>query len=162
MTNIGRVRACVGACRALIPTASLMLSVVAAIWIANASAQAAGKDTLVVASGAEAVTLDPGVSFDGQSPLIWRGVYESLLQYQDGTLNIVPSLAESYKISDDKLTYTFKLRPGIKFTDGETLNSAAVKFNIERQIGDAAGHCLCPGSHRQASIRLTTTRSSLR
>src|SRR3954471_24707178 len=107
MTNIGRVRACVGACRALIPPASLMLAVVAAIWIANASAQAAGKDTLVVASGAEAVTLDPGVSFDGQSPLIWRGVYESLLQYQDGTLNIVPSLAESYKISDDKLTYTF-------------------------------------------------------
>src|ERR1043166_3351420 len=69
-------------------------------------AHAADKDTLVVASGAEAVTLDPGVSFDGQSPLIWRGVYESLLEYQDGTLNIVPSLAESYKISDDKLTYT--------------------------------------------------------
>src|SRR4051795_5657104 len=83
----------------------------------QAPAHAAGKDTLVVASGAEAVTLDPGVSFDGQSPLIWRGVYESLLEYQDGTLNIVPSLAESYKISDDKLTYTFKLRPGIKFAD---------------------------------------------
>ena len=38
---------------------------------------AAGKDTLVVASGADAVTLDPGVSFDGQSPLIWRTAWIS-------------------------------------------------------------------------------------
>ena len=139
MTFIGRVRVCVGARKVLVPTASIMLSVLTAISIASPPARAAGKDTLVVASGAEAVTLDPGVSFDGQSPLIWRGVYESLLEYQDGTLNIVPSLAESYKISDDKLTYTFKLRPGIKFTDGEPLNSAAVKFNIERQIGTQQG-----------------------
>jgi len=102
-------------------------------------AHAAGKDTLVVASGAEAVTLDPGVSFDGQSPLIWRGVYESLLQYKGGTLEIVPALAESYDISADRLTYTFKIRKGIKFTDGEALNAAAVKFNIERQVAVKQG-----------------------
>jgi peptide/nickel transport system substrate-binding protein len=96
--------------------------------------RAAGKDTLVVASGADAVTLDPGVSFDGQSPLIWRGVYEALLGYKGNTVEIVPELAESYNISPDQLTYTFKIRPGIKFTDGEPLDAAAVKFNIERQI----------------------------
>lgn len=103
------------------------------------SASAAGPDTLVVASGAEAVTLDPGVSFDGQSPLIWRGVYEALLEYKGDTLEIVPNLAESYDISADGLTYTFKLRPGIKFIDGEPLNAAAVKFNIERQIAVKQG-----------------------
>lgn len=100
----------------------------------GSDARAAGQDTLVVASGADAVTLDPGVSFDGQSPLIWRGVYEALLAYKGNTVEIVPELAESYSISDDRLTYTFKIRKGIKFTDGETLDAAAVKYNIERQI----------------------------
>lgn len=95
---------------------------------------AAAVDTLVVTSGADAVTLDPGVSFDGQSPLLWRGVYESLLDYKGDTLEFAPSLAESYEVSEDKKTYTFKIRKNVKFTDGETLDAAAVKFNIERQI----------------------------
>jgi peptide/nickel transport system substrate-binding protein len=95
---------------------------------------AASKDTLVVASGADAVTLDPGVSFDGQSPLLWRSVYESLLDYKEDTLEFAPLLAESWEVSDDKKTYTFKIRQHVKFTDGEPLNAAAVKYNIERQI----------------------------
>lgn len=95
---------------------------------------AAGKDTLVVTSGADAVTLDPGASFDGQSPLLWRGVYESLLDYKGDTLEFAPALAESHEVSADKMTYTFKIRKNVKFTDGELLDAAAVKFNIERQI----------------------------
>src|SRR5690349_22161266 len=82
---------------------------------------AAGKDTLVITSGADAVTLDPGASFDGQSPLLWRGVYESLLDYKENTLDFTPSLAESFDISADKTTYTFKIRKNVKFTDGEAL-----------------------------------------
>ena len=73
---------------------------------------AADAKTLVVASGADAVTLDPQVSFDGQSPLLWRAVYENLLTYDGDTLDIVPHLAESYDVSDDGLTYTFKIRSG--------------------------------------------------
>jgi peptide/nickel transport system substrate-binding protein len=110
-----------------------------ALSVAGRQSLAADKDTLVVASGADAVTLDPGVSFDGQSPLIWSGVYESLLSYKEDTLEIVPLLAESYNISDDKLTYTFNIRKGVKFTDGTSLDAAAVKFNIERQIKIAQG-----------------------
>src|SRR5262245_49443997 len=121
--------------RALLLAGALLV----AAQIAGGAAYAAGKDTLVVASGAEAVTLDPGVSFDGQSPLIWRGVYESLLQYKGDTLEIVPALAESYDISPDRLTYTFKIRKGVKFTDGETLDAAAVKFTIERQVAREHG-----------------------
>ena len=100
---------------------------------------AATKDTLVVASGADAVTLDPGVSFDGQSPLLWRNVYEGLIEYKEGTLEFVPQLAESYEVSADQTVYTFKIRRNVKFTDGEPLNAAAVKFNIERQIGVKQG-----------------------
>ncbi len=97
------------------------------------SARAAGNDTLVITSGSDAVTMDPQASFDGQSPLIWRGVYEPLFAYEGGSLNIKPHLA-SYDVSSDGLTYTFKVKDGIKFTDGEVLDAAAVKFNIERQM----------------------------
>lgn len=118
---------------------SLLWVIAVAALGQRAEVEAAGKDTLVVASGAEAVTLDPGVSFDGQSIMLWRAVYEPLLKYKGSTLEVVPHLAQSYEISDDGLTYTFKIRPGIKFTDGEPLDAAAVKFNIERQIAVEQG-----------------------
>ena len=103
------------------------------------SARAAGKDTLVATSGAEAVTLDPHVTFDGQSPLLHRAVYESLLKYKGSTLEIVPHLAESYSVSEDGLVYTFKIRPGITFTDGERLDAAAVKLSLDRQVAVEQG-----------------------
>src|SRR5262249_30216754 len=118
---------------------ALAASICVAATLGLTPAHAADKDTLVIASGADAVTLDPGVSFDGQSVLLWRGVYEGLLKYKDGTTEIVPSLAESYTIPPDKLTYTFKIRQGVKFSDGEPLNSAAVKFNIDRQVAIKQG-----------------------
>lgn len=107
--------------------------------LAPREAAAADAKTLVVASGADAVTLDPQVSFDGQSPLLWRAVYERLVEYDGDTLDIVPRLAERYDISDDGLTYTFKIRPGITFSDGVPLDAAAAKLSIERQIGVEQG-----------------------
>lgn len=100
---------------------------------------AADAKTLVVASGADAVTLDPQVSFDGQSPLLWRAVYENLLKYEGDTLELVPHLAESFEVSPDGLTYTFKIREGVTFSDGEPLNAAAVKLSIDRQIAVEQG-----------------------
>lgn len=97
-------------------------------------AAAANNTTLVISSGSDAVTLDPQTSFDGQSPLIWRGVYENLFAFNGGTMELTPNLAESWKVSEDSLVYTIVLRDGIAFTDGEPFNSEAVKFNIERQI----------------------------
>jgi peptide/nickel transport system substrate-binding protein len=95
---------------------------------------AAEASTLIVASGADAVTLDPHVSFDGQSPLLWRAAYEGLLKYKGDTLEFMPHLAESYEISEDGLTYTFKIRQGVTFSDGTPLDAAAVKMSIDRQI----------------------------
>lgn len=114
---------------------------------------------LVIASGADAVTLDPGVSFDGQSPLLWRAVYESLLRFKGGTTEYEPELAESYTASDGGLTFTFKLRPNVKFTDGESFNSAAVKFNIERQmaLGQGIAYALKPISNIELPDDLTVT-----
>src|ERR1035437_10164488 len=70
-----------------------------------------GGKTITVASYANAETLDPMLSLDGQSPLLWRASYERLLNYRGNTANYEPFLASAYEISPDKLTYTFHLRP---------------------------------------------------
>jgi peptide/nickel transport system substrate-binding protein len=90
------------------------------------------KKTLVVVSVKEAVTLDPQVSLDGQSPLVWRGVYEPLLGLKGDTLEIVPGLAKKWDISSDGTEYTFYLQPGVKFHDGSPLTADCIKFTLER------------------------------
>ena len=58
-------------------------------------------------------------------------VYESLFQLTDDG-DVVPLLAEGYTLSDDALTYTFQLRPGVSFHSGKPVTSEDVKFSIER------------------------------
>jgi nickel transport system substrate-binding protein len=66
-------------------------------------------------------------------------VYEPLIKYQaDGT--VAPWLAESWTVSSDGLTFTFKLRPGVTFSNGETFNAAAVKKNFDTVLANAANH----------------------
>jgi peptide/nickel transport system substrate-binding protein len=63
-------------------------------------------------------------------------VYDGLVRYKSGTLEVEPALAESWTISDDGKTYTFKLREGVKFHDGADFNAEAVKFNFERMLDE--------------------------
>jgi len=94
---------------------------------------------LTMTSGATPVTLDPGVSLDGQSPLLWRCVYEPLLQFKGSTIDVEPRLAQAYELDNAKNTLVFHLRPDVSFTDGTALDAAAVKLNIERQIAVKQG-----------------------
>ena len=54
-----------------------------------------------------------------------------------GTTELVPDLADSFTISDDGLTYSFKLREGVKFHNGRELTSADVKYTFERLVDPA-------------------------
>lgn len=81
----------------------------------------------------EPSTLDPAAVYDG-SDRVTRQVYESLLQYKGSTGDVEPCLAESFTVSPDGKTYTFKLRKDVKFHDGTAFNAEAVKFSFDRML----------------------------
>jgi peptide/nickel transport system substrate-binding protein len=91
-------------------------------------------NTLVVGLVAEPVALDPAQVTDLNSTRVARRVVETLVRYADESTEIVPYLAESWTISKDGLSYTFKLHKGITFHDGTPFNAQAVKFSFERQF----------------------------
>ncbi len=79
--------------------------------------------------------LDPHVSYDIYGASLEQNIYEPLIWYNgtDGT-NPVPWLAQSYHISSDGTTMNISLRQGIKFADGEILNSTDVWFSYNRLL----------------------------
>ncbi len=101
---------------------------------ATPAATAELADTLIFAQGAEPRGLDPALVDDGESSKVIVNIYEGLLKYAKDSTKLEPCLAESWKVSDDGLTYTFTLRKGVKFHDGTDFNAEAAKFNIERQM----------------------------
>jgi peptide/nickel transport system substrate-binding protein len=98
---------------------------------AAATVPAGSGNTLRVASDTQITTFNPFTSYyDGELNII-GAIYPALMQLdKDGTA--VPYLAESYTTSDDQLTWTFKIRQGLKWTDGTpiTAQDAAWTFNL--------------------------------
>lgn len=93
-------------------------------------------NVLIVGQIAEPKSLDPHAVTAVNDFRILMNVYDGLTRYKDGTLEVEPALAESWEISDDGLTYTFKLREGVEFHDGTPLNAEAVKFNFDRMLDE--------------------------
>ena len=91
-------------------------------------------NVLVVGQIAEPQSLDPQIDTAANDFRILANVFDSLVRFKPGTLELEPSLASSWEISDDGLTYTFKLREGVKFHDGTDFNADAVKFTFDRML----------------------------
>ncbi len=102
-----------------------------------ASCAFAAKD-VVVAVGSNFTTLDPYDANDTLSQAVAKSFYQGLFGL-DKEMKLKNVLAESYTVSDDGITYTVKLREGIKFQDGTDFNAAAVKANLDR-ASDPANH----------------------
>jgi peptide/nickel transport system substrate-binding protein len=83
--------------------------------------------------------LDPDVFYQPEGLLIMTSAYQGLLRYAPGSTNIESLLATKWIVSPDGLTYTFNLRPGVKFADGTPFDSTAVKASFQRRIDMAAG-----------------------
>lgn len=91
-------------------------------------------NVLIVGQIAEPQSLDPHTVTATNDFRILVNIYDGLVRYKDGTLEVEPALAESWTISDDGKTYTFKLRQGVQFHDGSDFNAEAVKFNFDRML----------------------------
>jgi peptide/nickel transport system substrate-binding protein/oligopeptide transport system substrate-binding protein len=79
-------------------------------------------------------TLDPAIGYDWVNWSMIKSLYSRLMDYEPGTPNLVPSLAESFTVSPDGLTYAFKLRKGVKFSNGREVVASDVKYSIERAV----------------------------
>src|SRR5258706_9359371 len=96
-----------------------------------AAALAAG--AIRVAANAEIRGTNPGVNRDANTDTVMLHMIEGLVGYrEDGTP--APLLAESVQVSKDGKTYTFKLRPGVKFHNGAALTSADVVWAWKRYL----------------------------
>ncbi|WP_434055190.1 MAG: ABC transporter substrate-binding protein [Roseibium sp.] len=107
-----------------------VLVLAASIGIAEA------KTDVVVAMQLEPPHLDPTSAAAGAiDSVLYSNVFEGLTRFgPDGTVN--PGLAESWTISDDGKTYTFKLNEGVKFHDGTDMTADDVKFSLDRARAD--------------------------
>ena len=88
--------------------------------------------TLVFAGASDPVSLDPALVSDGESIRPITQIFETLVALEPGGTDLVPGLAESWEVSEDAKSITFKLRTGVKFTDGTPFNAEAVCFNFDR------------------------------
>ncbi|MEW6420667.1 MAG: ABC transporter substrate-binding protein [Deinococcota bacterium] len=94
---------------------------------------AAAAETVTVGLDADPPRLDPALSSAFVDRQVLNQIFDKLVDL-DQNLKIVPALAKSWKISNGGLTYTFTLRPGVKFHDGTPLDASAVKYSLERNL----------------------------
>ena len=111
------------------------LSLAAVLLAVGGPAQAQSRqETLVLASSiSDYITNDPSRTFEFTSQIIDRAAYDTLVTVEPPDISVVrPRLATSWEISKDGKVYTFKLRPGVKFSSGNPLTAQDVRFSLRR------------------------------
>ncbi|MGV3650248.1 MAG: ABC transporter substrate-binding protein [Devosia sp.] len=104
----------------------------------------------------DATSLDPHVMTETTGYVLAEQLYESLLENVRG--EIKPAIAESWEISEDGKTYTFKITPGLTFHSGEPLTAEDVKYSIERIMNPATAS---PRARSYANIQSIETPDEL-
>jgi peptide/nickel transport system substrate-binding protein len=123
---------------------SLRLAAAALALLVSLGASAFAQTTLRIGLAEDPDILDPSLARTYVGRIVFSAVCDKLFDI-DEKLNIVPQLALSYKTSADGKAMTIKLRPGVKFHDGEMLDAEAAKFSIER-------HMTMQGSFRKSEL----------
>ncbi|WP_377296754.1 ABC transporter substrate-binding protein [Rhizobium sp. SGZ-381] len=81
------------------------------------------------------ITLDPGEAFELSAAEVTANTYSKLVMLDPkDTSKVVGELADSWTVSDDGLTYTFKMKPGLKFASGNPITAADVAYSFERAV----------------------------
>jgi peptide/nickel transport system substrate-binding protein len=122
----------------------LRLAVTAAALFFSFEATVQAETTLRIGLAEDPDILDPSIARTYVGRIVFSAFCDKLFDI-DEKLNIVPQLALSHETSADGKEMTIKLRPGVKFHDGEPLDAEAAKFSIER-------HMTLPTSFRKSEL----------
>ena len=120
----------------------ILTALLASVLLATAPASA--ETVLRIGLNDDPDALDPTISRAYVGRLVFAALCDKLFDVTPD-LKIVPQLATSYEWAADNRSVVLKLRPGVRFHDGEPFNAEAVRFNIER-------HLTTPGSFRRSEI----------
>jgi peptide/nickel transport system substrate-binding protein len=112
-------------------------------------------ETFVFAANTSYDSLDPHTIFDASRAGVRFNLYDGLYRYVDNPPTMIPWLAESHEISNDRLSYTFKLRRDARFHDGTPVTAADVVYSIERVLALKKG----PASLYLDAIKPGTTHA---
>ena len=93
-----------------------------------------GEETLIFGRGADSYSLDPQNANEIETWKVSKNIYETLVEYDKETTEIIPKLAKEWSVSEDQKIWTFKLQEGVKFHDGTDFNAEAVVYNFERMM----------------------------
>jgi peptide/nickel transport system substrate-binding protein len=107
------------------------------VLAAQAAAQTSG-GTLIWGHSETTQNLDMHQTGTASTGRVLENVHDAIVTVNDN-LEVIPSLAESWEVSEDGLTYTFTLREGVTFHDGSALDSADVKYSFERAMDPETG-----------------------
>ncbi|MBC7636160.1 MAG: ABC transporter substrate-binding protein, partial [Acetobacteraceae bacterium] len=123
MANLTRRQALAGA-------AALPIVLQTPAWAATP------KDTLVIAKQIDdIITLDPGECYELSGVEICTNVYDRILRYEAEDLTkMVGGVAASWTVSTDGKTFTFKLRPGLKFHSGAPVTAEDAAWSLQRVV----------------------------
>jgi len=87
---------------------------------------------IVVTYKDDVATLDPAIGYDWQNWSMIKSLFDGLMDYDPGTTDLRPGLAESYTISDDGMVFTFEMRNGVQFHNGREMTAEDVVYSFNR------------------------------
>jgi len=117
-------------------TLKLGAALAAVLLVSSCSAEGeseGGEETFIVAVGTNPAQLNAGITTDNTTKYIGHAVFEELVTYTED-FTIVPRLATSWEANDDSTMFTFNLREGATWHDGEPFTSEDVKFTFEEVL----------------------------
>src|SRR5689334_6705647 len=126
------------------PMNFLRIATVTAAMLLSLACGVQAQTTLRIGLAEDPDILDPTLARTYVGRIVFAAFCDKLFDI-DEKLNIVPQLALSHETSGDGKEVTIKLRPGVKFHDGEAFNAEAAKFSLER-------HLTFPGSFRKPEL----------
>ena len=118
------------------PISTLAFVALAAFTFAMPARAETPADTLVIADAIDdIVSLDPAESFEFSGQDALENVYDRLIQIRPSTnFALEPGLAESWSVSDDGRTYTFKMKEGLKFHSGNPITAEDAAWSLQRVV----------------------------